>query len=78
MYLIVLAPSEVRFRRGRMRHGHEMAMIDAVPHVCLLSDRMRICGPHIELTLTRYMGSGITLRVLQYRDHYYLFSRDVP
>lgn len=53
-----------------------MAMIDRVPHLLGYPIGMRICGPHIELTLTRYMGSGITLRVLQYRDQYYLSSRD--
>jgi hypothetical protein len=54
-----------------------MAMIDRVPHLLGYPIGMRICGPHIELTLTRYMGSGITLRVLQYRDQYYLSSREI-
>jgi hypothetical protein len=55
-----------------------MAMIDRVPHLLGYPIGMRICGPHIELTLTRCMGSGITLRVYTVpRPVQFIFARSI-
>jgi hypothetical protein len=57
-----------------------MAMIDRVPHLLGYPIGMRICGPHIELTLTRCMGSGITLRltcITVPRPVLFIFARSI-
>jgi len=57
-----------------------MAMIDRVPHLLGYPIGMRICGPHIELTLTRCMGSGITLRltcITVSRPVLFIFARSI-